>query len=590
MADILSTSYITSLVNSYIQSETTKSITPLLTKKTKYSNLSSAYGSLSTKLDSFKTFLSDFKLTGTSSAFASKLASSTDSNFISATADSTAAAGIYNFRVSQLAKSDTLISSDFTSADSNAITGTHSFVIKTGDGEGGEFSGTVNVDFSAGETNKTAMEKIRNAINADKAVVNSDTKQASASYSGGTATFKINLNGTETEITVDGGGTYEELIDEVVGKISDSVDGVIAEKVIDSPNPGDVSLKLTVSDSSKYISISNISGFDLVSDLNIAVDKEKGAAGLVNASVFSADTSTSQLSLTAKQTGLDFRIKEISDNSGSAALSSIGLNIGTSRTAFDQNQSPDIAGFLYSDISSNNNLLNSKISFNGLQVQRNSNNINDLVDGVTFNLKNISKTDDPDININVNTDVDSIKSKIQSFITKFNDAYTNIKNQSTTVSGTRGLFMGNSNTSSIMNIMRDTTLSPVSGITSGDLSSLNQIGISFNPSTGLSISDDAELTAKLQENTSQVEAIFNSTNGIANVLYNKLDPYTGSDGYLSNSVHTYDNNAQYFDDRVTAAQKRLNSGAEVLRSKYEQLQAQLADLMNTQSFITSLFG
>ena len=182
MADILTTSYITSLVNSYIQTETTKTIYPLQDRKTKYSSLSSAYGTLSSKLDSFKTFLSDFKLTGTSSVFSSKLANSTDTNFISASADSTASAGIYNFRVNQLAKSDTLISSDFTSTDTNTLTGTHSFVIKTGDGEGGEFLSNIDVNFSAEETNKTAMQKIRDAINADKAVVNSDTKQASTSY------------------------------------------------------------------------------------------------------------------------------------------------------------------------------------------------------------------------------------------------------------------------------------------------------------------------------------------------------------------------------------------------------------------------
>ncbi len=517
------------------------------------------------------------------------LPASTDSNFISASADSTAADGIYSLRVNQLAKSDTLISSDYTSSDSNAITGTHSLVIKTGDGEGGQLYSTVNVDFEAGETNKTVMQKIRDAINADKAEVTSNSKQASTAYAGGTSTFKINLGGTETEITVNGGGTYEELIDEVVGKISDSVSGVVAEKVVDS-STGDVSLKLTVSDSSKYISISHVSGNDIVGDLNIGVDKEMGASGLVNASVFSADTTTSQLSLAAKQTGLDYRIEEISDVSGSSALSSVGLNIGTARPAFDQSQAPDTAGFLYSDITSENNLLNAKLSFNGLSIQRNSNDINDLVEGVTFNLKNLSKTDDPDVNINISTDVDAIKGKIKNFIKKFNDLYTNIKNQSTVESGTRGLFMGDANTSSIMNLMKDATLSPVSGIASGDLSLLTQIGIKFDPTTGLSISDDAELTTKLKENTSQVEAIFNSTNGIANVLYNKLDSYAGSDGYISNSITSFDNNIKYYDDRVSAAQNRLNNSADLLRNKYEQLQAQLATLLNTQSFITSIFG
>jgi flagellar capping protein FliD len=73
-------------------------------------------------------------------------------------------------------------------------------------------------------------------------------------------------------------------------------------------------------------------------------------------------------------------------------------------------------------------------------------------------------------------------------------------------------------------------------------------------------------------------------------LYNKLDAYIGSDGYISSTITSFDKNVQYYDDRVTSAQKRLDSGAEVLRNKYEQLQAQLATLLDTQTFITSLFG
>ncbi len=590
MSDILTTTYINSLINSYRQTETTKLILPLQNRKTKYSNLSSAYGNLSSKLDTLKSILSDFKATGSSSIFSVKSAESTDSNFITAAANSSAVAGTYNLRVNQLAKSDTIISSDFSSAAENLITGTHSFIVKTGDGEGGDFYSKVSVDFEAGETNKSVLQKIREAINADKAEVLSDAKQASSAYNGGPSVFKINLNGVETEINVNGGGTYEELIDEVVSQISNNVDGVTAEKVLDSPNPGDVRLKLTVSDSSKYISISNVSGNDVVSDLNISANKEKGASGIVSASVFSPDSSTSQLSLTSKNTGLDFIIKEISDISGSSALDSIGLNLGTARPAFDQNEAPDKAGFLYSDISAENNALNAKFSFNGLQIQRSSNSVSDLVEGVTFTLKNLSKIDDPDINISIGNDTESVKTKVKDFITKFNDAYTFIKNKSISESGVRGIFMGDSNTSSILNIFKEVSLSEISGIPSGDLKLLNQIGVSFSPATGLSIADETRLNSKLTENIGQVEALFNSTNGIANSIYNKLNPYTGAEGYLSNSIHSFDNNIQYFDDRITGAQKRLDSGAEILRKRYEQLQSQLAVLMDTQTYINSIFG
>ena len=145
-------------------------------------------------------------------------------------------------------------------------------------------------------------------------------------------TFTIDLNGTETSISVDGGGTYENLIDEIVSKVNSSVTGVSAEKVSDSPNPGDVSLKLTVTDSKNYISITNTGSFDVVSDLHIGAVKEKGASGVVSASAFSPASGTTQFSLTSKQTGADYRIKNLSDSGTSTALSSIGLNLGSKST------------------------------------------------------------------------------------------------------------------------------------------------------------------------------------------------------------------------------------------------------------------
>ena len=586
MAEILSTSYINSLIGDYTYNETDKLITPLTTRKTKYQSLSSTFGTLSTKLSSFKSVLAGLKATEDSSLFGYKSATSSATGFLTASAASNAAAGSYDIRVNQLAKADVAMSKDLTSTDLSSLSGTHNFVIKTGDGSTGEFVSNIEVSFDGTETNKEAMAKIRDAINNDKAVVTSDTKTASGSYSGGAASIKIDLNGTETIVSLTGGGTYEELIDEAVEQINSNVSGVTAEKVSDS---GNVSLKLTVNDSSKYISISSDSGFDIVSDLNIGVTKEKGASGIVNASLFSPLTTSSQLSITAKQTGLDYRITELSDSVGTS-LDFLGLNLGVSRPAFDQDQSPDTPGFLYSDITSAGNLLNSKISFNGLSIQRNSNLVSDLVEGVSFSLKSVMQAEDTNVSVTVNTDVSTIRSKVEGFVKSFNEVYTYIRENSKISSGQRGLFWGDSNTSAVLNILRSVSYSEVTGLPEGDLKYLSQLGITFDPSVGLKISDSSALEKKISENTSEVEAIFNSENGLANTLYNSLDPYTGSGGYLSNSISSFDQNAKYIDDRITASQKRIDKSAEILRNRYEQLQAQLAALLSFQSYFNPNSG
>ena len=584
--DVLSTSSINSFINTFKINEQNKLLNPLKTKKTKYTTLSSSYGTLSSKLSALQSELANLKLTGTDSIFKSKLASSSNSDFVTATATTSASNSGYDIRVSQLAKSDVALSKDFTAATANSITGTHSFIIKTGDGSTGEYVSNVDVTFTSGETNQTVLEKIRDAINSDKAVVTSSAKTASSSYSGSTASITINIDGTETVVSVNGGGTYEDLINELVSNINNNITDVTAEKVLDSPSTGDVKLKITVNDSSKYITITNTSGFDLVSDLNIAVTKEKGASGLVTASAFSPSSSNFQLSLTAKQTGVDNRITELSDSGSSTALSNIGLNFGTSRPTFDQSTSPDTAGYLYSDITSANTLLNSKITFNGLSIQRNSNTISDLVDGVTFNLKAVMNSSDLDANITVGNDVSTIKSKLESFITKFNDLYTYLVENSKSKDGNRGTFQSDANASSLLSTLRSLSYTKVAGISDNDINLLSEIGISFNTETGLSISDDTTLTKKLTDNIDQVEALFNSTNGIAVTLHSTFSPFLGAAGYLAASQSTFDNNASDLDDRISAAQKRIDKSTELMRNNLERMQAQLASLIQSQN----LFG
>ena len=584
---ILSTSYITALVNSYITDQTNQIVTPIATRQSRYQNLSSAYSTFNSKLNTLQTLLSDFKITDSTSLFNDKASTSSNSDFITTTVDSSASLGAYNMRVSQLAKNDVLVSQDLLSATSNAITGTHTFTITAGDGTNPDFTSHVDVTFSGSETNQTVMEKIRDAINSDKAVVQSDAKTASTSYTGGSSTFTIDLNGTETSISVTGGGTYEDLIDEIAAKINSTISGVSAEKVLDSPNPGDVSLKLTVNDSKNYISITNTSGYDIVSDLGIGVTKEKGASGMVTASSFSPASGYTQFSLTSKNTGADYRIKDLSDSGSSTALSSIGLNIGSSRPAFDQSTSPDTAGYLYSDITSNS-LLNAKFSFNGLNITRNSNTINDLVTGVTFNLKSTMQSTDSDVNISVSHDVKTIESKVQDFITKFNDIYQYLKTNSAASSSGQSVLSYDSNASSLLSILRSVAYTRISGLPNGDLSSLSQIGITFDTTNGLSISDTSTFEQKVNENADQVAALFNSTNGLANTLYNQIEPFLGVDGYLTLKQNTYDNNVRNLSDKITAAQDRINKSADSLRTQYEKLQSQLADMISMQNMISLL--
>lgn len=589
MESLLTTSGINQLINQYKSLQTNRRISPLANQKSAYSSKSSAYSALSSKISSFKDLLYDFKQTGTSSEFLYKAASTSDSSFVTASATTSAGVGTYNLRVTQLAKNDIVISKDIdtssTSANSLGITdGTYKFQIKTGDGSSGEYVANVEVALNTTDTNEEVMTSIRDAINQDKAVIESTAK--TGVYSGGATSFDIDINGTTTTVSDSGGGTYEELIDRLVSTINADVDGVTAEKVISGT---DFKLKLTVDNTDNYISITHNSGFDLVTDMGISATKEKAASGIVAASVYSPTTGSSQFSITAKKSGLDYRITSLSDTTGTA-LDAMGLNLGTSRPTYDQSTAPDTPGFLYSDVTSTGNLLNSKLTFNGVSIQRNSNTINDLATGVTFELKSAMQSTDNDTVVTVVNDVTKIKEKLQEFVNKFNDVYSYIKNNSLSDNGTRGPFLGDTLATSLRTKMTTEAYGTVSGLTSGALSSLSEIGITFDPETGLSISDSTTLEDAIKTNIDEVEDIFNSTNGLANTLYDLVDPYLGSAGYLTNRQDAFDSNITYLNDRIESIQKSIDKSAENLRKKYEEMQNQLLILMNTQNFMQSLGG
>jgi flagellar capping protein FliD len=79
MADnILTTTSINSMVTSYYDNLIAKRVTPLETKKTKYSDKSSAYSTLQTSLASLKSAAAKLNLTDSDSIFKSKTSSSTN--------------------------------------------------------------------------------------------------------------------------------------------------------------------------------------------------------------------------------------------------------------------------------------------------------------------------------------------------------------------------------------------------------------------------------------------------------------------------------------------------------------------------------
>lgn len=575
----LSTSGIEQLVNQYATVESNRTISPLETRKSKFSSLSNAWGDLSSRLESFKNILYDLKSTTTSSLFKTKKTTLSTSDYFTASASTTANAGNYNMRVNQLAKSDLLVSSSLAfTADTYDIvdmSGTHSIKINSGD-----YSSTVDVEFDNSENYQTLMQKLSTAVNTDKAVVKSSTANQASTFTGN-GEFKVNLNGTETTIAYDYSNmSYSDVVTDLMSKLGD-VSGITAEK--DSSTG---QLKLTVDDSSKYISLkSSDDTAGLLNFLGIDVTKEKAASALATASYFAPSSGLTKFSLTSDATGYDNRLI-LSDVSGSA-LNRLGLTstVLTERTQIADDNS---AGYVYSAASSTNNQLNAKLNFNGINIQRNSNSISDLVDGVTFNLTGVMADTAKTVDVTVASDDTTIKNKVKDFIKGFNDIYLNIKNKSTSDKLGRGVFTSDSTAQSVLRTLTNAVMSPVSTASDSVYNRLSTIGINFDPTTGLTFSDETKFSQAISEKQDAVASIFNSSEGIATKLYNSVSSYLGSTGVIANVKSSYDNNIKYLTDKITSVQSRIDKSSETLRKKYQEMQNQYAALINSQNMLNSL--
>lgn len=586
--DLLTTSGINGLVNDFKTAQYQKKLNPLSTRKSSYQNLDNAYSIISSKLSSLSSILSSLKSTDSSSAFSIMKANSSNTNFVNIAASSSAVVSSNSIRVNQLAKNDLVLSQDLSSsANSSVITaaGTHSFTITSGDGNGGTLTSKVDVTFESSDftngaiSNQAVMTKIQNAINSDKAIITSNSVNGSSSVSAGS--FILNLNGTETTITYSA-DTYSNVLDNVVSQIN-ALSGVTAEKVADGST--NYKLKITVTDTSKYISIGNDITGTLINDLGISSNgvKEVGASGFLSSSTFSPITGLSQLSITAKNSGYDYRIQSLADSLGSSALSSIGLNLGSTRTAFVQNNSgTDTAGFVYTSAQ-----LNAKFDFNGVAIERNSNTISDLISGATISLKSVMQSSDSDVSLTISKDTSATKAKIEDFVTKFNDLYSYLKTNLSNTKTSRGALVGDATATALKNLLNNIAYTTVSGIQSDKINTLSKIGITFNVDSGLVISNSSLLESALSEKTDEVSSLFNSTNGIAKTLYDSITNYLGSTGYIQSARNSLSSSITELSDRITNAQTQIDKQAEALRNKYLKLQMQLVSVLNLQNSFSS---
>ena len=294
---------------------------------------------------------------------------------------------------------------------------------------------------------------------------------------------------------------------------------------------------------------------------------------MAQASIITEQNGVSRLVLTSGQTGYTNRL-----SFGSSTLLdtlNINNNAQTSGTT---------GGYVYNvGTSATDSLLNSVFVLDGMTMYRDSNNISDAYDGITFDLKD---TFSQEVTISVNTNTDSIKKDIQDFINKYNDVidYLTKNARINSVTYEKGPLQDDTIYASMISDMRGIASESVNTAASDSYKLLYKIGIEADQSGKLSIKDESKLTDALTANPAYVSDLFISGDGVAQKLNDYIQRFVKIGGSIDSSKELLNEQIKNLDDRISYMNELLKKKEKQYFTEFTKMQKTMYTLQNQQSF------
>lgn len=199
--------------------------------------------------------------------------------------------------------------------------------------------------------------------------------------------------------------------------------------------------------------------------------------------------------------------------------------------------------------------------------------------------------------ITVAADTDSMRSKIDAFISAFNSAQTYIDDQTKVVTSSTGVttatLASNREVQDWARSLRGAAFNAITGATGG-INRLESLGIDFVAGTStLAIKDSAKLEAALTNQAEDVDNFFNSpSTGFFARMDSMLANYVGSDGtggYLDDQVTSLAETNKRIDQQIADIDRRLEQRRAVLESSFIAMETAQSKIQQMQSQIANAF-
>ncbi|RRJ20248.1 LafB [Rheinheimera mesophila] len=313
--------------------------------------------------------------------------------------------------------------------------------------------------------------------------------------------------------------------------------------------PTDGQFELTVAGKSFAVNLSTLPSGAGLTDLASAINNAADNSG-VQATVMRSGTQ-SYLVLTSKESGA---ANAISMNFVAGADTS-GADIGAAVTAATELKAAQDAIVKVG-------------AQNPITVTSASNKLDDVIAGVTIDLKKAQAGTDQPVQISVQQDPKAVEDKLKKFVDSYNALVKQINSDPSLKSDTMARSISSQMRQSFQKLYQGATLSSV--------------GIEFDRNGVLSVDSD-KMAKALADNPAKVEQMLVADNSLFSGLQDSLEPYTKRYGLMKDKQKTL----QASLDMVTEKQKRHDYSMDLVYKRYlsqfTQMQVTIAQLESSMS-------
>lgn len=227
---------------------------------------------------------------------------------------------------------------------------------------------------------------------------------------------------------------------------------------------------------------------------------------------------------------------------------------------------------------------NAKLTINSIEVNSQSNSIEDVIEGVTIDLKSMPK-DGETVKVAITRDDTAAINAVKDFVTSYNALLDTIKSQTSfdVENEKSSALTGDSLVRRVETQMRN-ALNGAEG--SGAIRTLSDLGIKTDYKTGKLEIDDKKLTAAVKDNLADVTGFLSGENGLGKKMDGAANEFIKSGGLISNATDGIDRNIKDLKKQYAATSERIDNKMENYRKQFSQLDVMVNQMNGVSNYLT----